>query len=40
MFFILGLLANNPFWRRFIIYTFTALALFLSAEFFGWGWVA
>ena len=40
MFYILGLAKDNPWKRRIIIYSFIALNLFLSQEFFGWGWVA
>ncbi len=39
-FFILGSAAENPWLRRFIIYTFISLNLYLSAQFFLWGWVA
>jgi hypothetical protein len=39
-FFVLGLAAENPWLRRLIIYTFIPLNLYLSAQFFLWGWVA
>lgn len=39
-FFILGLAAENPWIRRLIVYTFIPLNLYLSAQFFLWGWVA
>jgi hypothetical protein len=39
-FFILGLAGENPIFRRLIIYTFLPLSLYLSAQFFLWGWVA
>lgn len=39
-FFILGLASENPWLRRLIIYTFVPLNLYLSAQFFLWGWVA
>ena len=39
-FFVLGLAAENPWMRRLIIYTFIPLNLYLSAQFFLWGWVA
>jgi hypothetical protein len=39
-FFILGLAGENPWTRRLIIYTFIPLNLYLSAQFFLWGWVA
>jgi hypothetical protein len=39
-FFILGLAGENPWLRRLIIYTFIPLNLYLSAQFFLWGWVA
>jgi len=39
-FFILGLAGENPWIRRLIIYTFAPLNLYLSAQFFLWGWVA
>jgi dolichyl-phosphate-mannose-protein mannosyltransferase len=39
-FFILGLAGENPMLRRLIIYTFIPLNLYLSAQFFLWGWVA
>jgi len=40
MFFILALTAENAWMRRVIIYTFISLNLYLSAQFFLWGWVA
>jgi hypothetical protein len=40
VFFTLALVDNSPWGRRVVIYTSIALNLFLSAEFFGWGWVA
>jgi len=39
-FFVLGLAGENPWLRRLIIYTFILLNLYLSAQFFLWGWVA
>lgn len=39
-FFILGLASEHPWIRRLIIYTFVPLNLYLSAQFFLWGWVA
>ncbi|RPJ28072.1 MAG: hypothetical protein EHM33_05805 [Chloroflexi bacterium] len=39
-FFILGLAGENPWIRRLILYTFVSLNLYLSAQFFLWGWVA
>jgi len=39
-FFILGFAGENPWIRRLIIYTFAPLNLYLSAQFFLWGWVA
>ena len=39
-FFVLGLAGENPWVRRFIIYTFVPLNMYLSAQFFLWGWVA
>jgi hypothetical protein len=39
-FFILGLLGENPWPRRLIVYIFVPLHLYLSAQFFLWGWVA
>jgi hypothetical protein len=39
-FFILGLVGENPWLRRLIVYTFIPLNLYLSAQFFLWGWVA
>lgn len=40
LYFVLGLAGENSRYRRIIIYTFIALNLYLSQEFFGWGWVA
>src|SRR5574341_711515 len=39
-FFALGLTGENPWIQRFIAYTFILLNLYLSAQFFSWGWVA
>ncbi|MEP6894135.1 MAG: glycosyltransferase family 39 protein [Chloroflexota bacterium] len=39
-FFILGLAGENPWRRRIILYTLIALNMYLSSEFFSWGWVA
>jgi hypothetical protein len=39
-FFILGLAAENPWLRRLFTYIFIPLNLYLSAQFFLWGWVA
>jgi hypothetical protein len=39
-FFIFSLAGENPWLRRLIIYTFIPLNLYLSAQFFLWGWVA
>ncbi len=39
-FFILSLAVENPLPRRVFIYTFIALHLYLSGQFFIWGWVA
>lgn len=39
-FFVLGAVGGNPWLRRVIIYTFIPLNLYLSAQFFLWGWVA
>ena len=39
-FFILGLAGENLWIRRLILYTFISLNLYLSAQFFLWGWVA
>jgi hypothetical protein len=39
-FFILGRAGENPWIRRLIIYAFIPLNLYLSAQFFLWGWVA
>lgn len=40
LFFILGLAGKDSRYQRIIAYTFACLNLFLSAQFFGWGWVA
>ena len=40
IFFVFAASQNKPIWRRITIYTFLALNLYLSAEFFGWGFVA
>lgn len=40
IFFIADVWANRPWKRRLIVYTCLALNAYLSAEFFGWGWVA
>lgn len=40
VFYILGSVNHSPWKRRIIIYTFIALNLYLSQEFFSWGWVA
>lgn len=40
LFFALGLAGEDSRYRRIIVYTFAFLNLYLSAEFFGWGWVA
>jgi hypothetical protein len=37
---VLGLAGENRWLRRLIIYTFVPLNLYLSAQFFLWGWVA
>jgi hypothetical protein len=39
-FFVLGLAGESPRGRRLIIYTFIPLNLYLSAQFFLWGWIA
>jgi hypothetical protein len=39
-FFVLGLTGENPWMRRIIAYSFILLNLYLSAQFFSWGWVA
>jgi hypothetical protein len=39
-FFVLDQAGENPWTRRLIIYTFMPLNLYLSAQFFLWGWVA
>jgi hypothetical protein len=39
-FHIISLADRNPWIRRIVVYTCIALNLFLSAEFFGWGFVA
>jgi hypothetical protein len=39
-FFALSLAGENPWARRLILYTFIPLNLYLSAQFFSWGWVA
>lgn len=40
VFFTLGLAGQNPWVRRAIIYTSVPLSLYLSGQFFMWGWVA
>ena len=40
IFFILALISENALIRRVIIYIFIPLNLYLSAQFFVWGWVA
>ena len=40
LFFVFGLAGENPWLRRLILYTFIPLNLYLSAQFFLWGWVA
>lgn len=40
MFFIIGMAGRDSRYQRIITYSFVCLNLFLSAEFFGWGWVA
>jgi hypothetical protein len=39
-FFVLGMAAEHPWMRRLIVYTFIPLNLYLSGQFFLWGWVA
>jgi hypothetical protein len=39
-FFVLGVASENPWVRRTIVYIFIPLNLYLSAQFFLWGWVA
>lgn len=39
-FFVLGMAGKNPWIQRLIIYTFIPLNLYLSVQFFLWGWVA
>ncbi|HLO28989.1 MAG TPA: hypothetical protein VK249_07640 [Anaerolineales bacterium] len=39
-FFTLGLAGEKPWLRRLIVYSFVPLNLYLSAQFFLWGWVA
>ena len=39
-FFVLGLASENPWTRRLMIYIFISLNMYLSAQFFLWGWVA
>ena len=39
-FFVLGLVAENTWMRRLVVYVFIPLNLYLSAQFFSWGWVA
>jgi len=39
-FFVLGWAGENPWIRRLITYTFIPLNMYLSAQFFSWGWVA
>lgn len=39
-FYVLSLAGNNPLLRRVIVYTSILLNLYLSAQFFVWGWVA
>jgi len=38
--YILGLSGTNSWKNRIIVYSFITLSLYLSSEFFGWGWVA
>jgi Gpi18-like mannosyltransferase len=40
LFFILAKVDSHPIGRRIVIYTSIALSLYLSQEFFSWGWVA
>jgi hypothetical protein len=39
-FYALSLVGENPWLRRIIVYTSILLALYLSGQFFIWGWVA
>ena len=39
-FFVLGLITQRPWLQRLINYAFLILNLYLSAQFFSWGWVA
>lgn len=39
-FFVLGVASENPWFQRWIVYLFIPLNLYLSAQFFLWGWVA
>lgn len=39
-FYTLGLAGENPWTQRLVVYTFIPLNLYLSAQFFSWGWVA
>jgi len=39
-FYALGMAGENPYIRRAILYTFIPLNLYLSGQFFIWGWVA
>ena len=40
VFLTIGSVDKSPWGRRIVIYSCIALSLYLSAEFFGWGWVA
>lgn len=40
VFYSLGLVAEKPIIRRVLVYTFIPLNLYLSGQFFSWGWVA
>lgn len=40
LFFVLGSAGENPWSRRIISYTFLLLNMYLSSQFFIWGWVA
>lgn len=40
LFFVLGSAGENPWSRRLISYTFLLLNMYLSSQFFIWGWVA
>ncbi|MEP7134075.1 MAG: hypothetical protein ABI904_03995 [Chloroflexota bacterium] len=40
VFLTIGRVDKSPWGRRIVIYTCIALSLYLSQEFFGWGWVA